>query len=50
MGEGEDPKMLAQELRCNLSSSSTSYLGLPLGVRDKTRLVWDAVKERFRKR
>ena len=33
-----------------VGSLPTTYLGLPLGARHKSTMVWDAVEEKFRKR
>ena len=38
---------LASELGCKIGSLSTSYLGLPLGAKDKALGVWDSIEERF---
>ena len=41
---------LASELGCKIDSLPTSYLGLPLGAKDKAFGVWDSIEERYRKR
>ena len=50
MGEGIPMETLAAVLGCKIGSLPTSYLGLPLAAPYKSTRVWDAVKERFRKR
>ncbi|RVW96497.1 LINE-1 retrotransposable element ORF2 protein [Vitis vinifera] len=50
VGEGIPMETLAAVLGCKIGSLPTSYLGLPLGAPYKSTRVWDAVKERFRKR
>ena len=49
VGKVEDVERLASELRCNIGSLPTKYLGLPLGAKHKTARVWDGVEERFRR-
>ena len=41
---------LALELGCKVDSLPTNYLGLPLGVKHNSIVVWDGVEERFHKR
>ena len=50
MRDVENPDLLALELGCKVGSLPTTYLGLPLGARHKSTMVWDAVEEKFRKR
>lgn len=39
--------LLAQELGCNVSQLPTTYLGLPLSAKQKAKVVWNAVEEKF---
>ena len=50
VGREHDIEDLALELGCKVGSLPSSYLGLPLGAPFKSEVVWDGVKERFRKR
>lgn len=45
-----DLEELAVEIGCRVGEFLSSYLGLPLGASYKVEVVWDGVKERFRKR
>ena len=49
---GEVPKLnnLAQFFGCVIDSLPSSYFGLPLGASFKSKVVWDPVVERFRKK
>ena len=49
-GRVNDIEDLALELGCKVGSLSSCYLGLPLGTPFKSKVVWDSVEERFRKR
>ena len=46
-GRVENVEDLALEFGCKVSTLSSSYLGLPLGVRFKEVAVWDEVEERY---
>ena len=50
VGREHDIEDLTLELGCKVGSLPSSYLGLPLGAPFKSEVVWDGVKERFRKR
>ena len=50
VGEVDSLEDLAFEIGCKVGKLSSSCLGLPLGVSYKSMVVWDGVKERFRKR
>ena len=50
VGDEENPDLLALKLGCKVGSLPKTYLGLPLGARHKSTMVWDAVEEKFRKR
>ena len=50
VGEVDSLEDLACEIGCKVGKLSSSCLGLPLGVSYKSMVVWDGVKERFRKR
>ena len=41
---------LASELGCYTGTLPTTYLGLPLGMRRNSTIVWDGVEERFRRK
>ena len=41
---------LASELGCCTRTLPTTYLGLPLGMRHNSTIVWDGVEERFRRK
>ena len=41
---------LAQFFGCSVDSLPPSYLGLPLGASFKSKVVWEPVVERFRKK
>lgn len=45
----EDADSLASLLGCKLGSLLSSYLGLPLAAKYKSKVVWDGVEERFQK-
>ena len=49
---GEVPELdnLAQFFGCGVDSLPSSYLGLPLGASFKSKVVWEPVVERFRKK
>ena len=44
----EDLVFLANKLGCRIGNLSTTYLGLPLGMRYNSVSIWDGVEERFR--
>ena len=46
-GRVENVEDLALEFGCKVSTLSSSYLGLPLGVRFKEVAVWDEVEKRY---
>ena len=46
-GRVENVEDLALEFGCKVSTLSSSYLGLPLGVRFKEVAIWDEVEERY---
>ena len=50
VGDVGNLDLLALELGCKVGYLPTTYLGLPLGVRHKSTMVWDAVEEKFWKR
>ena len=50
MGDVENLVQLAGELGCRVGSIPSTYLGLPLGLRQGSIKVWEGIKEKFRKR
>ena len=50
VGRVDGYEALAAELGCKVGSLPASYLGLPLGAPHNSIVVWDPIKERFRKR
>ena len=50
VGRVHDIQDLALELGYRVGGLPSCYLGLPLGAPFKSVMVWDGVKERFRKR
>ncbi|RVW76305.1 ATP-dependent DNA helicase Q-like 4A [Vitis vinifera] len=50
MGRVHDIEDLALELSCKVGGLPSCYLVLPLGAPFKSKVVWDGVEERFRKR
>ena len=45
----ENLEELAKELGCISGTLPTTYLGLPLGAKHNSTIVWDGVEKRFRK-
>ena len=50
VGPVENVDQLALELGCKVGALPTTYLGLPLGSRHASILVWDGVEEKFRRK
>ena len=50
VGRVHDIEDLALEFGCKVGGLPSYYLGLPLGGPFKSKVVWDGVEERFRKR
>ena len=50
IGRVNDIEDLALELGCKVGGLPSYHLGLPLGAPFKSKVVWDSVEERFRKR
>ena len=50
VGNVEYIEELTLELGCNIGCLPTTYLGLPLGMRRQSTLIWDGVEERFRRK
>ena len=50
MGRVENVEDLAAELRCEVGSLSSTYLGMSLGARFNSVVAWYGIEERFRKR
>ena len=50
MGRLNDIEDLALELGCKVGGLPSYHLGLPLGAPFKSKVVWDSVEDRFRKR
>ncbi|CAN1127126.1 Putative ribonuclease H protein At1g65750 [Linum perenne] len=50
IGEVHNGEELARLFGCELGSLPSTYLGLPLGGRAKSKGIWDPVIESFRKR
>ena len=47
IGEVEGILDLAASIGCSVGGLPSSYLGLPLGAKTRSRLIWDPVVERF---
>lgn len=45
-----DVELFEDELGYKVGNLPSSYLGMPLGAHYKSKVVWDEVEERFRKR
>lgn len=50
MGRVDKAEALETELECQISSFSSNYLGLPLGIKYKSMVIWDNIEERMRSR
>ena len=50
VGEAPELNNLAQFFGCDVDSLPSSYFGLPLGASFKSKVVWESVVERLRKK
>ena len=50
IGEVPDLPQLALFFECGVDSLPSTYLGLPLGVSYKSKIVWEPVIEKFHRR
>ena len=50
MGQVPDIDVLANIMGCNITHLPMSYLGLPLGVKFKSKQIWDLILEKMERK